>query len=215
MAPTTRAIGSSRNSREMVDDSTKDFPKFSGEDVKGWILRYEQFFLIDTIAEDQKPVYRVAIIKRFGTVFDDPMAELKNVKYDNSAKDYQDKFDNLLSRVDISMEHSISLYLGGFPTEFEMGYGIPPRKQLTQKEYEEKRAKNLSFYFDKKFIPGHKCEGQLFSLIVLAENEGSEDEFLDADDSLEDIETDGCVILSWVRSPTDGVNLLIQKLDDP
>ncbi|GJS32495.1 hypothetical protein Tco_0530877 [Tanacetum coccineum] len=78
-----------------------DFPKFSGEDVRGWIFRCEQFFLIDAIAEDQKvrllsvhlfdkallwqrqflkihgdnvtwPVYRDAIVQRFGTVFDDP-----------------------------------------------------------------------------------------------------------------------------------------------
>nr|GEW67942.1 reverse transcriptase [Tanacetum cinerariifolium] len=73
-----------------------DFLKFSREDVRGWIFR-------------------------FGTVFDDPMAELKSVKYDNSAKEYQDKFDDLLSRVDISMEDSISLYLDGLPTKIEMG----------------------------------------------------------------------------------------------
>ncbi|GJR09159.1 putative mitochondrial protein [Tanacetum coccineum] len=196
-----------------------DFPKNLGEDVKGWIFRCGQFFLIDSIVEDQK---------RFGTVFDDPMADLQNVKYDSSTKEYQDKFDDLLSRVDISMEHSISLYLAGLPTEIEMGvrmfkpqtltyaycltnlqedtlnavkkkskmqfqastsrYGgnvttntanskplltlpnttktwnakpniVPPKKQLTQKEYEEKRAKNL--------------------------------EFVDANDKLEDIETEG------------------------
>ncbi|GJU93992.1 retrotransposon-related protein [Tanacetum coccineum] len=236
-----------------------DFSKFSGEDVRGRIFRCEQFFLIDSIAEDQKvrllsvhlfdkallwhrqfikvhgdnvtwPVYRDAIVQRFGTVFDDPM-------------------------VDISVEHSISLYLGGLPTEIEMGvrmfkprtltdaycltnlqeatlnavkkkskmqfsastsrYGsnvatntsnpkplltlpnttrtwnnkpntAPPRKQLTQKEYEDKRVKNLCFYCDKKFVPGHKCEGQLFSLVVLGENE-EEEEFVDADDSLEEI----------------------------
>ncbi|GJU51961.1 transposon ty3-G gag-pol polyprotein [Tanacetum coccineum] len=231
-----------------------DFPKFSGEDVRGWIFRCEQFFLIDAIAEDQKvrllsvhlfdkallwhrqflkihgdnvtwPVYRDAIVQRFGTVFDDPMSELKNVKYDNSAKDYQDKFDDLLSMVDISVEHAISLYWGGLPTEIDMGvrmfkpqtltdaycltnlqeatlnavkkkskmqfstntsrYGsnvatntsnpkpllaLPNttrtwnnkpntpllRKQLTQKEYEDKRAKNLCFYCDKKFVPGER-----------------------------------------------------------
>ncbi|GJT38803.1 hypothetical protein Tco_0938668 [Tanacetum coccineum] len=40
----------------------------------------------------------------------------------------------------------------------------PVRKQLTQKEYEEKRAKNMGFYCDKKFVPGHKCEGKLSKL---------------------------------------------------
>ncbi|GKB25466.1 reverse transcriptase [Tanacetum coccineum] len=61
----------------------------------------------------------------------------------------------------------------------------PLRKQLTQKEYEDKRAKNLCFYCDKKFVPGHKCEGQLYSLVVLGENEEMEKEFVDAEDSLE------------------------------
>lgn len=165
-------------------------------------------------------VYRDAIIQRFGTVFDDPMSELKNIKYETNGKDYQDAFDTLLSRVDISAEHAISFYLGGLPTELEMGVrmhrpktladaysltnfqeatlnavkkknrvksnfnqrngrfsgnqgvgqntakpllplpntnrnwnnmptNVQPRRQLTQKEYEEKRAKNLCFYYDK------------------------------------------------------------------
>ena len=63
---------------------------------------------------------------------------------------------------------------------------VQPRKQLTQKEYQEKRAKNLCFYCDKKFVPGHKCEGQLFSLIVLADNEELEEEFEDAKDGDEE-----------------------------
>lgn len=44
------------------------------------------------------------------------MTELKNMKYE-----YQDAFDHLLSRVDISEEHSVSFYLGGLPVETEMG----------------------------------------------------------------------------------------------
>ncbi|GJX53783.1 gypsy/ty3 retroelement polyprotein [Tanacetum coccineum] len=137
-----------------------DFLKFLEEDVRGWIFRCEQFFLIDSIAEDQKVrllsvhlfhkallwhrqflkvhgdnvtwlVYRDAIVRRFGTVFDDPMSELKNVKYDTSAKDYQDKFYDLLSRVDISVEHSISIYLGRLPTEIEMAVRMFKPQTLT------------------------------------------------------------------------------------
>lgn len=65
-------------------------------------------------------VYKNAIIQRFGTVFDDPVAELKNTKYETNAKAYQDAFDQLLCRVDISEEHSISFYLGALPAEIEM-----------------------------------------------------------------------------------------------
>ncbi|GKF72165.1 hypothetical protein Tco_0208279, partial [Tanacetum coccineum] len=104
--------------------------------------------------------------------------------------------------VEVSEEQAISLYLGGLPTELEMASLLPvpatntnwkpkpntlPRKQLTQKEYEEKRSKNLCFYCDKKnYIPGHKCTGQLYSLIVLADTEEKEEEFLDADETLAD-----------------------------
>ncbi|GKB03552.1 retrotransposon-related protein [Tanacetum coccineum] len=259
-----------------------EFPKFHGEDVLGWIFKCDQFFLIDNTPEEEKVKivsvhlfdkallwhrqlikskgdnvtwneYKEAITLRFGSVFDDPMAALKNAKYDKSAKDYQDIFDNLLCRVEVSEEQAISLYLGGLPTELEMAvrmfkpktlsdayclttlqeatleavkkknrpfgsqsngrFGVtnvngstnrqpllplpatntngrskpntPPRKQLTQKEYEEKRSKNLCFYCDQKYVPGHKCTGQLYSLIVWADDE-EEEEFLDADETLAD-----------------------------
>lgn len=42
-------------------------------------------------------------------------------KYETNRKAYQDVFDNLFSRVEISEEHSISFYLGGLPPESEMG----------------------------------------------------------------------------------------------
>nr|GEW71863.1 reverse transcriptase [Tanacetum cinerariifolium] len=122
------------------------------------------------------PIYRDAIIPRFDTVFDDPMVELKNVKYTSNAKEYQDKFDDLLSRVEVSVEHSVSLYLGRLPTELEM-----------EKEYKEKRPKNLYFYFDKKYVSGHKCEGHLFTLVVLADQEEQEEEFVDANENLDEI----------------------------
>lgn len=48
----------------------------------------------------------------------------------------------------------------------------------------------MCFYYDKKFVHGDKCEGQLFSLIVLAENEELEEEFVDVDDSWEEPQSD-------------------------
>ena len=50
-----------------------------------------------------------------------------------------------------------------------------PKRQLSQKVYEEKRYKNLCFYCDQKYIQGHKCSGQLFALEVLADEEVSEE----------------------------------------
>nr|GEX10554.1 integrase, catalytic region, zinc finger, CCHC-type, peptidase aspartic, catalytic [Tanacetum cinerariifolium] len=43
--------------------------------------------------------------------------------------------------------------------------------RFTQKELEEKRAKNQCFYCDHKYFPGHKCSGQLYSLEVVSEND--------------------------------------------
>ncbi|GJR78448.1 hypothetical protein Tco_0149233 [Tanacetum coccineum] len=67
----------------------------------------------------------------------------------------------------------------------------PVRKQLTHKEYEEKRAKNMCFYCDKKFVPGHKCKGQLFSPVVLPMKE-LEEEFKDPQEELNDVEMKNC-----------------------
>ena len=52
---------------------------------------------------------------------------------------------------------------------------IPPRKQLTQKELEEKRAKNLCFYCDQKYSLGHKCPSQKFSLEVVVDKDEPEE----------------------------------------
>ncbi|GKD38537.1 hypothetical protein Tco_1258744 [Tanacetum coccineum] len=43
-------------------------------------------------------------------------------------------------------------------------------KQLTKKELDEKRAKNQCFNCDQRYIPSHKCSGELFSLEILEDN---------------------------------------------
>ncbi|GJR97210.1 hypothetical protein Tco_0269384 [Tanacetum coccineum] len=209
-----------------------EFPKFQRDDVRGW-----HYCGIDNVL---RPWVKMCIKRQsFKDLvqFEDPMADLKNAKYYKTAKEYQDLFDTLLCRVDVSEDHALSLHLGGLPTELEMsvrmfkpktlsdeycltnlqeatleaikkknnplgsqlvgGFGMrsdsgssnkppllpfpsansslkpnpatalksPIRKQLTQKEYEEKRAKNLCFYYDKKFVPGHKCESIAYERI--------------------------------------------------
>ncbi|GJX04159.1 gypsy/ty3 retroelement polyprotein [Tanacetum coccineum] len=221
-----------------------EFPKFSGDDVKGWIFRCEQFFSIDEIPENQKVklisvhlfdtallwhrqfirlngenvtwnVYKDGILQRFRTVFDDPISEIRKIKYQSNAKDYQDAFDTLLSRVDISEEHAltnlpkkatleavrkknkavVNSQMGRFGSG-NSGYGnnsrpsllpspvtttnwrtkpntpvtTPVRKQLTQKELDDKRSKNQCFYCDQKYVPGHKCSGRLYSLEIIEGN---------------------------------------------
>ncbi|GJW79606.1 reverse transcriptase [Tanacetum coccineum] len=95
-----------------------DFPKFLEDDVKKWIFKCEQFFSIDDIHENQK-VKLISI-----HLFDTPLLWHKQfIKLDGentNAKDYQDAFDTLLSREDISEEHAVSFYLGGLPVEIEI-----------------------------------------------------------------------------------------------
>nr|GEX29486.1 hypothetical protein [Tanacetum cinerariifolium] len=42
-----------------------------------------------------------------------------------------------------------------------------PRKQLTQQEMADKRAKHQCFYYDQRCTPGHKCSGQMYNLEVI------------------------------------------------
>jgi len=49
-----------------------------------------------------------------------------------------------------------------------------PRRVLTPKEIDEKRANSMCFFCDEKYYPGHKCAGQVYRLEVV-EDGGSEE----------------------------------------
>ncbi|GKA39728.1 putative mitochondrial protein [Tanacetum coccineum] len=91
-----------------------EFPKFSSDDVKGWFFRIHG-------TNVSWEVYKKSILARFGNVYKDLMSELKNLKYETTAREYEDEFDSLLSRVEVSEEHIVSLFMGGLPTKIEMG----------------------------------------------------------------------------------------------
>ncbi|GJT46442.1 RNA-directed DNA polymerase, eukaryota, partial [Tanacetum coccineum] len=81
-------------------------------------------------------------------------------------------------------------------------YKINNTERLTQKENEDKRAKNLCFYWDQKYAPGHKCPGQLYSLVVLEEEEEDEENL----DELEGLEEEQ--VEEIIRSPQISLNAL-------
>ncbi|GKB86719.1 putative mitochondrial protein [Tanacetum coccineum] len=222
----SRGEGTSRFSRM----SKLEFPKFYGDDTHG-----------EAVAWD---VYEAAILQRFGAINKDPMAELKNLKYETTVKEYQSQFEKLMNQVDITESQAISMFIGGLPASIELkvrmfkprsltdafslaglqeatiaalkqrnapilttpsGWNanrsvtypsksttttlaLPapnnqtvtkypassvstPRKMLSQKEFAEKRAKSQCFYCDKKYVPGHKCEGQMFTLEITGQEE--------------------------------------------
>jgi len=41
-----------------------DFPRFAGEDVQGWVYKYEQFFELDAIVDNRR--VKIASIHLFG-----------------------------------------------------------------------------------------------------------------------------------------------------
>nr|GEW76573.1 hypothetical protein [Tanacetum cinerariifolium] len=120
-----------------------EFPKFSGDDVKGWVFRCERFFFIEQTLDLEKVTlisihlydkvllwhsqfvrthgnnvgwneYKQAILTRFGKGYDDPMFELKNLKYETTVREYENAFDNILSRVEVSEEHAEDSVEGEF-----------------------------------------------------------------------------------------------------
>ncbi|GKD47889.1 putative polyprotein, partial [Tanacetum coccineum] len=65
-------------------------------------------------------VFEEAVLKRFGSVNEDPMAELKNLRYGSLMKDYQSNFERLLNLVDITESQSISMFIAGLPAAIEL-----------------------------------------------------------------------------------------------
>ncbi|GJU37685.1 reverse transcriptase domain-containing protein [Tanacetum coccineum] len=71
----------------------------------------------ETVAWD---VYEAAILKRFGAINEDPMVELKNLKYETLMKEYHSQFEKLLNQVDITESQAISMFIGGLLASIEL-----------------------------------------------------------------------------------------------
>nr|GEU69387.1 hypothetical protein [Tanacetum cinerariifolium] len=85
-----------------------EFPRFEGEDVRGWLFKCEQFFKVDGVADDQK---------------------IKQVK---SVKDYIDEYDKLLCRVELSEEQSISFFLAGLQNDVKVAVRMFKPRSLAE-----------------------------------------------------------------------------------
>nr|GEW17160.1 hypothetical protein [Tanacetum cinerariifolium] len=60
-----------------------------------------------------------------------------------------------------------------------------PRKQLSQKEFAEKRENNICFYYDQKYVLGHKCSGQMYALEI---SPLEEDDDLSLEETLNEVD---------------------------
>ena len=54
-------------------------------------------------------------------------------------------------------------------------------------DYTSSRAKNLCFYCDKKYLSGHKCEGQMFTLEIKGMDEGELEGCLEEGEAVADL----------------------------
>ncbi|GJS31027.1 transposon ty3-I gag-pol polyprotein [Tanacetum coccineum] len=144
--------------------SKLEFPKFYGKYVKGWMYIFVR-------AQDENvkwPVYEEDILKRFGEVNEDPMAELKNLRYKTTMKQYQSDFETLLNQVEITEAQYVSMYI----------VGLPPTIRMNVRMF---RLRTLADAFS------HKCNGQMFVLVVSPDEREVMEGSIDTD-SLEEVE---------------------------
>ncbi|GJR82202.1 reverse transcriptase [Tanacetum coccineum] len=124
-----------------------EFPKFEGEEVVSWIYKVNKFFEMDNIVENKQKmrlvsmhlfgkalnwhryfmskfgavmtweVYQTHVRKRFESVFEDPVGELKNLRQTTRVQVYQESFEELFNKVDVNDDFAVSLFIGGLREE--------------------------------------------------------------------------------------------------
>lgn len=61
--------------------------------------------------------YVWALYDSFGVEYSDSMTEIMNVKHTKSVKDYQKAFNNVMTRMNLSVEHAIRIFLNNIKPE--------------------------------------------------------------------------------------------------
>ncbi|GKB90235.1 hypothetical protein Tco_0962507 [Tanacetum coccineum] len=125
---TSNGRGSQTHNTQYGRMSKIEFPKFHGEDVKGWVYRCKKFFKIGGIKEERKKygdrtpweMYEGEVVKIFGAIYEDPIVDLKNLKQEGSVQQYQEAFESLLNRVEFNEGYVVSLFIGELKKEVSM-----------------------------------------------------------------------------------------------
>ncbi|GKD49396.1 RNA-directed DNA polymerase like protein, partial [Tanacetum coccineum] len=166
-----------------------EFPRFQEDDVRGWVFRCDQFFNIDNTPNDEKVkiVYvhlsdKALIWHRQYIIINDAYsltrlqeAILEAVKKKNKPTGtfVNNRFGNGGSYGGTSKPTLLPK-----PNTSIVLVNVPIRKQLSQKEY-KKKAQNLCFYYDLKYVLRHKCVGKLFSLVLIPDEEDCFEDYLE------------------------------------
>ncbi|KAH0652768.1 hypothetical protein KY289_030446 [Solanum tuberosum] len=113
--------------------SRLDFPRFSGQDLKTWLYKVDQFFSMDDIPYSQR--VKVTSIHLDGEAIGWHRSYMKarNSVVDPTWTDYILALnERLLTRVNLSNENAISCFLGGLKPELNKSVRIQAPKTLMQ-----------------------------------------------------------------------------------
>nr|GEZ23961.1 hypothetical protein [Tanacetum cinerariifolium] len=154
--------GTRRGTQPQFTRMTKiEFPKFGGDDVRGWLFKCEQLFKIDHVLDPHKVQlaliylydtaslwhrqfvklmgesaswnsFKEAIMQGFGSPYDDPMGDIKDLRHTGSIEEYQNAFDRLLSRIDFPEDQQVSCYIVGLQNDVEMAVRMFRPKTLAE-----------------------------------------------------------------------------------
>ncbi|GKF33803.1 reverse transcriptase, partial [Tanacetum coccineum] len=75
-------------------------------------------------------LYETETYKRFGPCYEDPMEEIKNLSQKGTVPEYQDKFEALISRVELNESQAISCFVGGLQQDIGLMVKMSRPKSL-------------------------------------------------------------------------------------
>ncbi|KAJ1412618.1 Retrotransposon gag domain [Sesbania bispinosa] len=150
-----------------------EFPRFTREDVNGWISKCERLFALDDTPEGNKVTlasiamdevsyqwfqgfersfsgritWRLlvdAMKVRFGEVYEDPMEKLVQLRQTGSLSEYQEAFDGLVCKVDLNETQKLSCYVAGLKPEVAVGVKLfAPRSLLEATRLAKLQERNV------------------------------------------------------------------------
>ncbi|KAF8409892.1 hypothetical protein HHK36_002410 [Tetracentron sinense] len=96
-----------------------DFPRFGGDDPRGWVYQCEQYFMVNNTEEEHKV--------QFASI------HLNERQYNGSVKMYQECFEELASRMrGLSEDFYVSCFTSGLKDEIHMGVQMFKPRNITQ-----------------------------------------------------------------------------------
>ncbi|XP_019257786.1 PREDICTED: uncharacterized protein LOC109236005 [Nicotiana attenuata] len=112
--------------------------------------------------------YLWALCDSFGAEYSDPMTELMNIKHTGSVKDYQRAFVSVMTRLNLSVEHAIIIFLKNFKPEISNGVRVGNPSTLPQTYYLA-RLQETNFVAQSQAIKSSVAE-------VIEEHAGTEEQ---------------------------------------